>query len=683
MWKKTALTLLLASLPLSAQPPTEKMWRAAEIAELQQQWQTAQTDHWRARENFLQLERLLNAAIKEKRVSATLLTLAEQLKSPNYPLAEEADWLLLKAKLSGVTAQNVETLVEEIAAFSATYPSAAKRYQLAQLPISLYFEQGNTDALLRYVQTTAPMGIENQCRVLNAQEKQLSTKLAGELADTAKIELDKLIAEFEKLWLNAPTTLPMECRPTEQRWIAQGGNSHDKLKQKALRRFSQNQSLSDLQGTDEGLTRWINALEQLRLTPNTLPNFAENQPLDENNKAVVLHAFSAFIKSQPEQMSLQDWQRYQGWAQKFQLSEEALHRWKITFLNRAFDNDNPEFQRWRDEQLIILKADNLTERRLRMAIWQKTDLRPWLALLSSEAQAKQEWRYWLAKSDTTQRAALLTALSQERGFYPMLAAEQLGTAYQVKWQTAEGLTDEEQQRFQPELDRIAELRVLKWFEQAKTAWIELLQAVDFKQKLALSDYASRQDWYDLAVEGTILAKAWDYIPLRLPNAYADWFKLHLQDKAIRPHFAMAIARQESAWNPQARSHANALGLMQMLPSTAKQTAENSRLPFTGEQDLLQPFQNIMFGTAHLNELNQKYPKNRILIAAAYNAGSHRVERWLKRANGRLEMDEFIASIPFVETRGYVQNVLAYDYYYQILQQQPNLLMFSGEEKQRY
>ncbi|VEH66083.1 putative solube lytic murein transglycosylase, SLT domain protein [Rodentibacter pneumotropicus] len=76
----------------------------------------------------------------------------------------------------------------------------------------------------------------------------------------------------------------------------------------------------------------------------------------------------------------------------------------------------------------------------------------------------------------------------------------------------------------------------------------------------------------------------------------------------------------------------------------------------------------MLGTAHLNELNIKYPNNRILIAAAYNAGANRVEKWLARAGGKLAMDEFIASIPFFETRGYVQNVLAYDFttnYYNI------------------
>lgn len=72
----------------------------------------------------------------------------------------------------------------------------------------------------------------------------------------------------------------------------------------------------------------------------------------------------------------------------------------------------------------------------------------------------------------------------------------------------------------------------------------------------------------------------------------------------------------------------------------------------------------MLGTTHLRELHQEYEGNRALMAAAYNAGAGRVNQWLTRADGRLSFDEFVASIPYYETRGYVQNVLAYDYYYQ-------------------
>lgn len=266
----------------------------------------------------------------------------------------------------------------------------------------------------------------------------------------------------------------------------------------------------------------------------------------------------------------------------------------------------------------------------------------------------------------------------------MLAAQQLGKAYELPATATPELTEAQHHTYKPQLERIAELRQLGRINEAKTVWIAFLKDLSQEAKLAVISYAKAQNWYDLAVEGTIQAKAFDYIDLRLPNAYSDWFELNLKDKKISKSFAQAIARQESAWNPQAKSHANAMGLMQMLPSTAQKTAKDNGLPFKGESDLLKPFNNIMLGTTHLAELNDKYPNNRILIAAAYNAGAGRVEQWLERSNQQLEMDEFIASIPFFETRGYVQNVLAYDYYYQMLYgqeiQTKNVLkMFYQEE----
>nr|PRK54653.1 Soluble lytic murein transglycosylase precursor [Haemophilus influenzae] len=229
---------------------------------------------------------------------------------------------------------------------------------------------------------------------------------------------------------------------------------------------------------------------------------------------------------------------------------------------------------------------------------------------------------------------------------------------------------------------IRELRELGRNGLAKQRWRILLDNVDFTTQLKLSEYAKNQQWFELAVDASIVAKAWDYLSLRLPNAYSEYFNTALQNLNISKTFAMAIARQESAWNPMAQSSANARGLMQLLPSTAKLTAENNQLPYQGEQDLFKPLNNILLGTAHLNELSGKYPNNRILIAAAYNAGANRVEKWLSRASGKLALDEFIASIPFYETRGYVQNVVAYDFYYQILQNKENPQIFSQEELNR-
>ena len=416
--------------------------------------------------------------------------------------------------------------------------------------------------------------------------------------------------------------------------------------------------------------------------PKQLAEIIKNSNPSALDKSVLIDAFPRYLKTLSEQIENPSFELYQQWAETWQLSEDEIKQWKIAFLNRFFDNENADFQKWRDEQIQQLKTDNLTERRLRMAIWQKTELSPWLNSLTTEGKAKQEWRYWEAKQDISKNIEKLTALSKERGFYPMLAAAQLKQAYKVDFPVAPSFTVAEQLPFEQVFAMIRELRELGRNGLAKQRWRILLDHADFTTQLKFAEYAENQQWFELAVDASIVAKAWDYLSLRLPNAYPEYFNAALQDLNISKTFAMAIARQESAWNPMAQSSANARGLMQLLPSTAKLTAENNQLPYQGEQDLFKPLNNILLGTAHLNELNGKYPNNRILIAAAYNAGANRVEKWLSRANGKLALDEFVASIPFYETRGYVQNVVTYDFYYQILQNKENPQIFSQEELNR-
>jgi putative soluble lytic murein transglycosylase len=416
--------------------------------------------------------------------------------------------------------------------------------------------------------------------------------------------------------------------------------------------------------------------------PKQLAEIIKNSNPSTLDKSVLIDAFPRYLKTLSEQIENPSFELYQQWAETWQLAEDEIKQWKIAFLNHFFDNENADFQKWRDEQIQQLKTDNLTERRLRMAIWQKTDLSPWLNSLTAEGKAKQEWRYWEAKQDISKNIEKLTALSKERGFYPMLAAAQLKQAYKVDFPVAPSFTVAEQLPFEQVFAMIRELRELGRNGLAKQRWRILLDHADFTTQLKLAEYAENQQWFELAVDASIVAKAWDYLTLRLPNAYSEYFNAALQNLNISKTFAMAIARQESAWNPMAQSSANARGLMQLLPSTAKLTAENNQLPYQGEQDLFKPLNNILLGTTHLNELNGKYPSNRILIAAAYNAGANRVEKWLSRANGNLALDEFVASIPFYETRGYVQNVVTYDFYYQILQNQENPQIFSQEELNR-
>ena len=122
----------------------------------------------------------------------------------------------------------------------------------------------------------------------------------------------------------------------------------------------------------------------------------------------------------------------------------------------------------------------------------------------------------------------------------------------------------------------------------------------------------------------------------------------------------AIARQESAFDPQALSSAGAMGLMQMIASTAKRTAQRAGLTFDALRMRAEPVFNAQLGAAHLGELLGEHGDSTILTLAAYNAGGKRVKEWIaaygdpRRAG--VDVVDWIERIPFTETRNYVQRV---------------------------
>lgn len=123
----------------------------------------------------------------------------------------------------------------------------------------------------------------------------------------------------------------------------------------------------------------------------------------------------------------------------------------------------------------------------------------------------------------------------------------------------------------------------------------------------------------------------------------------------------AIARQESAFDPTAMSHAGARGLMQMMPATARETARRAGLPFDWQKLGRDPLYAARMGAAHLNDLLREWRGSYILTFAAYNAGSPNVKKWIAAYGDPRDPDvdavDWVERIPFSETRNYVQRVM--------------------------
>lgn len=649
------------------------------------------------RQNYQKINELL--AMSQSSATQNLAqNLLDQIQ--DYPLAAYAEAKLLQANKTNLTLADIEAYQQKNP--HLPFATALKKEWLKQQQ-----EKQDWKTILDNA-AKLPLDQGSQCILVQAKSYNAALKAAETNHDTQKTAqnptalLPKLSQDdLMTIWLTGQS-LPSQCDPLLTQWHEQGGLTPELAKQRAVMAYEQGNSglLSHLEKMlkDEKNQRWARDLNALLKSPAELMNednlfyvdIIPNKPLE---KRVVLATFPAYVKTLNEDKIKEPakyFDKFETWATSFELTPTQRIEWKKLYLAQFFDSENPDFQRWRDEQLVALKDDKLTERRIRMALREKNSYTKWLNLLSDNAKEKDEWQYWIAQQANQIKAKeILTALSKQRGFYAMLAAKELGVQYQPEMLKLDGDSTKPEaiapitHTFQAELARIAELRYFNDMTNMNSEWRNLLDKANFEQKLKLSEYASQQGWYDLGVEATIQAKAWGYLSLRLPNAYTNWFDINLNGKNISRTFAMAIARQESAWKSHVTSSANARGLMQLLPNTAKLTAEKSGLPYTNESQLFDPFNNIMLGTAHLQELFDKYGDNRILIAAAYNAGSQRVDQWLAKSAGKLTLAEFVTAIPFYETRGYVQNVLAYDSFYQILQQQPQQLFSKSETDRLY
>jgi soluble lytic murein transglycosylase len=147
-----------------------------------------------------------------------------------------------------------------------------------------------------------------------------------------------------------------------------------------------------------------------------------------------------------------------------------------------------------------------------------------------------------------------------------------------------------------------------------------------------------------------------YWRILYPEPYWETIKAEAAKNNLDPYLVASLIRQESEFNPSAISGANAYGLMQLLPAVGKTMARQGGLGQYQDFHLLDPATNIRLGTRYLRQTLDKFGGVPEYALAAYNAGATRVEEW-KAAAPNQEIDEFVESIPFTETREYVQAIL--------------------------
>jgi soluble lytic murein transglycosylase len=278
---------------------------------------------------------------------------------------------------------------------------------------------------------------------------------------------------------------------------------------------------------------------------------------------------------------------------------------------------------------------------------------------------KNDYQYWVARSyealDNTDKAnEIYKKLATQRHYYGFLSSARINKAVSLQ---NKPLTVNREHidtiKAMPSAQRAYELKQLGRFHEARLEWRFAQRQLSEEQKLASAVLATAWEWHDQAIFTFANTGYLDDVGRRFPMAFSDILTKEAQRNKIDPEWAFAIARRESSFMTDAVSTAQAFGLMQVLPSTAKYL-EKKRVT---KRSLMNPDVNAKLGNKYLRYLMDKVDNNTVLATASYNAGWSRVKGWLPK-DETIEADLWVEGIPFKETRNYVKAVLAYKQIYQ-------------------
>jgi len=286
-----------------------------------------------------------------------------------------------------------------------------------------------------------------------------------------------------------------------------------------------------------------------------------------------------------------------------------------------------------------------------------------VAAMTTDERDSEEWKYWHAVAlhrlgRVAEANTAFASLSQERSYYGFLAADELGQDYaldsnQLAADDAALVSVAEK----PGIVRARELFLVGLDSRGRSEWDAAVRQFNPDEKLQAAILADRWGWHSRAIATAASLQQYDDLSLRYPLPWLQQFELHSSAAKISPTWAYGIARSESLFMRDVRSSAGAIGLMQLMPATGRQVAKEIRLPYSGLTTLTDPESNIRLGTSYLGQMAERFGGNRVLATAAYNAGPHRVDRWLPEQDSE-DARVWIENIPFNETRKYVKRVLS-------------------------
>ena len=496
-------------------------------------------------------------------------------------------------------------------------------------------------------------------------------------------ETDAALAAAEQLWL-VPESQPDECDPIF-RVLRESSLLTPALAwarfELAIRAGETKLANYLVRFLDDSGKRFANQWLQVRRDPAQLRRTGSYRDNDPRVAKLVLYGLRRLSRSDPVK-ALDLLKVYEAWT-AFDEQEKAD---AIAYMGRQLAWDDDPDGRLDDLPVDLAAYPDLIDARVRLALRESQfpDALVLINRLPDDVRERNVWQFWTARiltqsidpADQSRAREILGALAQTRSFYGFLAADELGQPYNFV-DDPEAITEEEILALaaSPGIQRALELLALGERTRARREWYFVTSNFSRRERQIAAHVAARWGWHKSAIQSLIDAKAWNEIDLRFPFAWRETFTEHARYADIPPYWNIAVARQESAFMPDARSHAGARGLMQLMPATARLVARQTGTRLESERELSDPVLNISLGSQYLGQMLRRYNNNRVLASAAYNAGPGRVDRWL---NPDLPLEVWVETIPFRETRNYVQNVLMFAAIYAHRMKQPQPLIYANE-----
>jgi soluble lytic murein transglycosylase len=590
------------------------------------------------RERFLAARKAL-----QQRDTKEFRQITQELR--DYPLYSYLEYMELRERLDRAGTEEIDRFLER-------YADQPVSKRLKQSWLYSLARRKRWQQFLEYYDGSSLVTL--QCYALQARLETGDTKDIG--------------ADIIPLWLVGKSR-PDSCDPVFQ-YLYDKDLISDELRWQRIRLAMQNNQPA-LAGwlarkLPEMDASWVSLWREAHSNPSaTLKN-----PRLNMNKAVahdiILHALRRLARFDPGQAH-RTWEPIRNGYSFTDAQRGSLERY---IALSAAQQHLPEAYEW----LMALPPEQQDQRirewQLRAAIGNSD----WTAVLDlfrnlpAEERAEEEWRYWHAVArdkdpDRPPPTELFARLARERSYHGFLAADYLRWPYEMGDRPLEvDPAALEYLGHKPGLVRARELYHAGMFSDARREWAYATQGMTSDELKLAAVLARKWGWNDRAILTIAQTGDYDDLKLRFPLDHEDRVRQYAKQKGLEPGYVFAVIRQESAFNPEALSPAGARGLMQLMPATGKRTASKNRIRWTGIKGLFDVNRNIQLGTSYLREVMDRYDDNPVLASASYNAGPHRVQRWLPEEGSRMA-DSWVATIPYHETRKYVQRVLAYNAIY--------------------